>query len=91
MSYEKKIQLCFNIDPYELKYDECDNDWNCFPNIAHGDIINYLVFSTNAVTFEEMKAYKSLEAHNYFTSGWVNPTIHHKVLQQKKHLLLGEV
>lgn len=91
MSYEKKLEVCFHIDPYEINYDECDKDWSSFPNIAHGDILNYLVFSTNAVTFKEMKSYKSLEAHNYFTSGFVNPIIYHKAWQQNKHLILGEV
>jgi len=36
------------------------------------EIVNYLVFSPMPLfTMEEMKAYKGLEAHNQFTSGWI--------------------
>lgn len=33
--------------------------------------MDYLVFSTDLVTLGEIKAYKSMEPHDYFTSGWV--------------------
>lgn len=91
ISYGKKVKLCFDIDPYEANMEEFDQDWDLFPNVSHGDIYHYLVHATNAVTNVQMKAYKSLQSHNYFTSGWVNPHIYHKVLKDKKHLLLGEV
>ncbi|KAH7982824.1 hypothetical protein HPB52_007351 [Rhipicephalus sanguineus] len=42
-----------------------------FPEVSHGDIVNYFVYSTNLVTLGEIKAYKPMESHNYFTSGWV--------------------
>ncbi|KAG0444735.1 hypothetical protein HPB47_013443, partial [Ixodes persulcatus] len=35
------------------------------------DIVNYLVFSVSYATLQEMKAFKPLESHNYFTSGWM--------------------
>lgn len=90
-SYEKKVSLCFNIDPYELSFEDCDNDWDIFPRISHGNIYHYFVYSTNSLNNVQMNAFKSLESHNYFTSGWVNPLIHHKALPEMKHLLLGEV
>ncbi|KAK8780819.1 hypothetical protein V5799_017840 [Amblyomma americanum] len=39
-------------------------------------LINYLVLSTSDVSLQQMKAYKSLEAHNYFTSGRVKSDCH---------------
>ena len=65
-------------------------DVSAFPEVSHGDIVNYLVFSSSFATLEEIKAYKSLESHNYFTSGWVK-TLSAKRLQGEKVLLLGEV
>ncbi|XP_067125337.1 uncharacterized protein [Centruroides vittatus] len=38
-----------------------------------------------------MKAYKSLEAHNYLTSGWVSPDIKVKVMNNNEVILLGKV
>ncbi|KAH7986311.1 hypothetical protein HPB49_026023 [Dermacentor silvarum] len=48
-------------------------DASLLPSVAHGDIVNYLVFSTSFVTLDQMKAYESLESNNYFTSGWGEP------------------
>lgn len=56
-----------------MNIEDCADYWDQFPNISHGDIYHCLVHSTNSVTNVQMKAYKSLESHNYFTSGWVNP------------------
>ncbi|XP_059145914.1 uncharacterized protein LOC131933120 [Physella acuta] len=36
------------------------------------DIVNYLVFSTNKVTQEKMRNYKSLKSYVYFTDGLVS-------------------
>lgn len=36
------------------------SDAEVFPDIALGDIVNYLVLSTNHVLLEQMKAYKAL-------------------------------
>ena len=36
------------------------------------DIVNYMVFSESPYcSMEDMRAYKGLEAHNQFVSGWV--------------------
>ena len=42
------------------------------------DIVNYLVLQTSWATNQQMKAYKSIDAFNFFVSGWVN------VLQMKE-------
>lgn len=89
--YKSKIDYCAGIDPYEISYDTCETDWNLFPNIQHGDIVNYLVFSTSSATLQQMKAYKSMEAHNFFTSGFVKQEIYLKAVDTERVLLLGEV
>lgn len=38
-----------------------------------------------------MKSYMPLEAHNYYTNGWVNNGIFIKVLAEDTALMLGEV
>ncbi|KAH7956912.1 hypothetical protein HPB52_013512 [Rhipicephalus sanguineus] len=89
--YKEKIELCENVDPYTLRLGtDTSADASLLPSVAHGDIVTYLVFSTSFVTLEQMKAYKALESHNYFTSGWVK-SLSAKRLGEDKVLLLGEV
>ncbi|XP_077521348.1 uncharacterized protein LOC144132437 [Amblyomma americanum] len=86
-----KLKLCDDIDPYTLRPGvDTSADVSGFPEISHGDIVTYLVFSANFVTLENMKAYKALESHNYFTSGWVKH-LSAKEFQDGKVVLLGEV
>ncbi|KAH6945763.1 hypothetical protein HPB50_009822 [Hyalomma asiaticum] len=88
LRYAEKVEMCDRIDPFTLRPDT-SSDVNVFPDICYGDIANYLVFSANYLTLEEMKAFKSTEAHNYFTSGWVKGLLA-KQLQDDKVLLLCE-
>lgn len=48
------------------------------PRVEYPDIVNYLVLQTSWATNQQMKAYKSMDAFNFFVSGWVN------VLQMKE-------
>lgn len=89
--YQEKVKLCDDVDPYTLRLSaDTTMDVSAFPEVSHGCIVNCLVFSSSFATLEEMKAYKSLESHNYFTSGWVK-TLSAKRLQGEKVLLLGDV
>lgn len=91
LRYAEKVRMCDNIDPFTLRAGmDTSSDVDIFPDISYGDIVNYLVFSANYLTLEKMKAFKSTEAHNYFTSGWVKD-LSAKQLQDDKVLLLGEV
>lgn len=56
-------------------------DADLLPETTHVDIMNYLVLSTSYVSCQQMKAYKSLEAHNYFTSGWVKRYCHEGAIE----------
>lgn len=73
--YLDKILLLNSQDPYLLLKDNCvlwTTDLNLVPSITYPDICNYLVLTKSAYTLEEFKAYKSLDAYNFFVSGWVS-------------------
>ena len=89
--YAKKLSDLGINDPYEMPISDFEENMEAWPEVTHGDIVNYLVFGTNTVTHQQMKAFKSLEAHNYYTSGWVNRCVYVKELQDKRILILGEV
>ena len=69
--YLQKLKDIGDKDPYEMRNDEWSTDVNLYPAITYPDIVNYLVNSCSAYSLEELKGYKSLEAYNYFVSGWV--------------------
>lgn len=83
--------MCDNVDPYPLQpVLNTVTNVNEFPELMHRDIVNYLVYSSSFVTLEEMKAYKSIEAHNYFTSVCV-ASLSAKRLQGDNVPVVGEV
>lgn len=89
--YEVKVKMCDDVDPYRLSIgSDATADADLLPSTTYADIFNYLVLTTNFVTHEQMKAYKSLEAHNFFTSGWVKG-IAVKQLPSKRVIVLSEV
>ena len=69
--YEYKISLIGGRDPYALGKDEFVTFYNCLPQITYIDIVNYLINTKSAYTFEQLKAYKSMEAVNQLCNGWV--------------------
>ena len=69
--YLEKVKAC-GFDPYFLKPSEFKEDLATLPAIEYPDIVNYLVLQTSWLTKNQMKAYKSLEAYNFFTYGWVS-------------------
>ena len=66
--YQEKVKLC-TFDAYCLKNSEFSVKTSLLPAIQHPDIVNYLVLQTSWATKNMMKAYKSLEAYNFFISG----------------------
>ncbi|XP_070389790.1 uncharacterized protein [Dermacentor albipictus] len=79
---KEEVQMCYGMDPCTLRPGvDTTMDVNVFPEVTHGDIVNYLVYSSS---FVEMKAFKSMEALKYFTSRRVRSL-------SAKVLLLGEV
>ncbi|KAH6946170.1 hypothetical protein HPB50_011984 [Hyalomma asiaticum] len=69
--YIEKLKLCGDVDPLLLGPDELHFDVELVPRVEISDIKDYLVHATSYITHEQMKARKSLEAHNYLTSGFV--------------------
>lgn len=89
--YKSKVEMCGGVDPYTVRVGtDATADADLLPGTSHVDIINYLVLSTSYVSLQEMKAYKSLEAHNYFTSGWVRSVTAMRV-PSKRVVVLSEV
>ena len=72
--YQDKIQQCGGIDPYALTKADLVDDVGLWPAVTYMDIVNYMVLKTSFVTRDQMRAYKSLEAHAFFTNGWVHET-----------------
>ncbi|XP_057708134.1 uncharacterized protein LOC130926863 [Corythoichthys intestinalis] len=70
--YTKLISKYVGSDPYVMKMSEFSTELRDLPAVEAVDITNYLVLQTSYYTRQQMKAYKSLEAYNFFVSGWVN-------------------
>ncbi|CAL9686377.1 unnamed protein product [Knipowitschia caucasica] len=69
--YQVKMGLIAGRDPYMLAKEDLKNDAKCLPAVTYIDIVNYLINAKSAYTFEQLKAYKSMEAMNQLCCGWV--------------------
>ena len=70
--YFDKLSIIGNTDPYCLKPESLSLDIKSSPDVTPSDVILYLVYQTSYYSMEQMLAYKSLEAYNFFHSGHVN-------------------
>ena len=78
--YEKKLNLVvLQKCPYELGKHAWKDDLSQWPAV---DIVLYLIGIPGEFTREKLKACKSLEAYNYFSSGWVGICFIHEVNSQ---------
>ena len=59
------------LDPYAIKSEKFDCNIESFPAVTYPDIVNYLILGGSSFTANQLKAYKSLEAHNQVIEGWV--------------------
>ena len=71
--YRAKLEVLYGtrdskalIDPYEIGEDKWKDDITLWPPVDFGDIYTYLVDTPGEFTRERMKAYKSLDAFNYY-------------------------
>ena len=81
VKYKKKLTLENGIelrDPYAIK-DGWKDDLQLVPHISWGDIYNYLVNTPSEYTHENLKAYKSLEAFNFFVCNHVQDVFYHEL------------
>ena len=78
--YRKKLDLVgLRKCPYELADQEWEDDVTKWPGVEFPDIVLYLIGTPGEYTRKKLKAYKSLDAYNYFTSGWVGTCFIHEV------------
>ena len=65
-------------DPYSL-VENWKNDVRSMPDISWGDVYNYLINTPSLFSKEALKAYKSLEAYNFYTNGHVQDVHYHEI------------
>lgn len=46
--------------------------WYGWPDVTYPDIYNYLIITPSFCTHEQLKAYRSMDGYNFFSSGWVS-------------------
>lgn len=64
--------LCF--DPF-IDGETWEDNVTKWPDVQFGEIYCYLVDTPGQFTRETLKAYRSLEAYNFFHSGWVHTVL----------------
>ena len=75
-------------DPFALDGDWSDGISN-LPDLSWRDVTEYLLDTPSVFTKESIKAYKSLEAYNYFTWGHVQDCFHHKISNESKFCFIN--
>ena len=71
------IDGCIIEDPYSIEESLWSEDMTKWPDLQFGDIYTYLINTKGCYTKESLKAYKSLEAYNYFYNGYVRTVYFH--------------
>lgn len=75
--YLEKISVIQNIDPFLLQLRKRPQELlqaakqTHHPPVDGTDLVCYLVLQTSYVTFKQLKAHKSMEAHKQFVEGWI--------------------
>ena len=69
--YQEKVTVC-GFDPYALRKSDFSENIELLLKVQYPDIVHYLVLQTSWATKTQMKAYKSMDAYNFFVSEWVN-------------------
>ena len=73
---------------YAVPDEEWMDDITKWPSVEYGDIYNYLIDSKGRYAKDSLKAYKSLEAYNYFVSGHVRTVYFYESAEQSKYVVL---
>jgi hypothetical protein len=87
--YDNKITIINEKDPYKMIKYEWRRGMSEWSDVTYQDTVNYLVFNRSAYTFAELNAYKSLQAHRYIVSGFVQYIGHFEV--NRIYVFLGKV
>jgi len=75
-------------DPFSLAEDKWVDDVRRWPQVEFGDIYTYLIETKGEYTKESLKAYKSLEAFNFFHSGYVRTVFYYECSHSSKVAVL---
>ena len=70
-------------DPYTLK-EKWTNDISSLPEITWRDVTEYLLDTLSSYMKESIKAYKSLEAYDYFFCGHLQNCYYHEISPESK-------
>ncbi|XP_076090454.1 uncharacterized protein LOC143062652 isoform X1 [Mytilus galloprovincialis] len=90
--YQCKLDLISCKEcPYKLPAGVWQNNPCKWPDVQWGDVYSYLIDSPGVYTRESMKAFKSLEAHNFFISGWVQTVFHYLTEKGAPFILKADV
>ena len=65
------------LTPLSIEESLWSEDMSKWPDLQFGDIYTYLINTEGCYTKEKLKAYKSLEAYNYFYNGYVQTVYFH--------------
>ncbi|KAL7300295.1 hypothetical protein TKK_0006926 [Trichogramma kaykai] len=76
LRYLDKVVCIDSIDPYTITSEMFLNDQSVLPVVGPFDIMTYLVITHSAYTSQQIKAYKSLEAYQYYKAGFVHNVKH---------------
>ena len=75
LRYKEKLDKLGGLeDPY-LHWGQGigrEEDWQNWPKVEYPDIYNFLIEAPSFFTGESLKAYKSLDAYNYYINGWID-------------------
>ena len=66
-------------DPLAIDESQWSEDLSQWPELEFGNIYTYLIETKGVYTKEKLKAYKSLEAYNYYRNGCVRTVYHFAV------------
>ena len=84
--YNRKLTLTNGQllpDPYRI-VENWKSDVKLMPDVSWGDMYNYLVNSPSEYTHDNLKAYKSLEAFNFFVCNHVQDIYYNETAKESE-------
>lgn len=89
IQYQKKLKLSDGTQlPDPLSLNDWKSDVRLLPDIGWGDLNNYLINTPSVFTQQSLKAYKSLEAYNFFVCGHVQDVYYNNISDDSKFCFL---